>query len=247
MPVVRTEYQTGETLEALLQQDLGGTLSFPLELLGEAITPDTDGTCLLTDGTTTVASGVADKGPPPTFATTPTQLGAVALGLAYEARWTFDIDGEPRTFRQRVGIVRWAPACPLSHTNLVKGRPVLLRLLQGTGHDTMDTWIETGWTALQHWLRRQGDRVHLVVDPSDLYELATAFAVVELLEDLVLNADPMGTIANALTDWRKKKKDLQDSEILTYDVNDSDDVVEDTRAARGPVYLSSYSGWQGAL
>jgi hypothetical protein len=164
-----------------------------------------------------------------------------------DAYWAFVVSGETRRYRQRVLLVRWVPACPVSHTSITKGRPVLERMLQGTGEDTFDAWIERGWEAMEREFKRQGNRVHLVVAPSDLYDLAESHAIVELLEDLSLNADPLGTVARALTDWRGKLKALYDRDVLTYDKDDGEDVVEDTRPTRGSLYLTSYSGWTGAL
>ena len=250
MPVVRTEYQTGETLEALLQQDLGGTLTFPLELLGAGVIP-TSGSVVLTDGTTTVASGAATAANPPTFAVNASQCQAVDRGLIYEARWTFVFGSGPtavtRTYRQRVGIVRWAPDCPVSTTSLTKGRPVLTRFLQGTNQNSFDPWIQRAWEELQRWLKRKGNRAHLVADMSDLYSLADAWTRALFLEDLALNAEMGSPLHCALSDVRQELRDLQRDTVFEYDPDDSDSVVTDQRAAAGSFHLSSGGGLQGAL
>jgi len=249
MPVVRTEYQTGERLPALLQRDLGGTLTYPLELLGADVAP-TSGTCILTDGTTTLHSGAVSVGPPPAFAVAASYLTGKTLGLIYEARWTLVFGTAPavtRTYRQRVGIVRWAPACPVSHSSILDSRPVMARLLEGTGHDSMDVWIQAGWERCQRWLRRKGSEVHLMAVDSDLYELAEAFAVVAFLDDLSIQSDPGGSIATIKAEWRQTLKEAKDDTVVTYDPDDTTEVATEQRAARGAFYLASWSGNQRAL
>jgi len=246
MPVVRTEYQTGETVEALLQVDLGGSLSFPLELLGADITP-TSGTCILTDGTTTLASGAITTGPPPTFAVAGSVCAESYIGKPLEARWSMAIGTTTRTFRQRVQIVRWAPDCPVSTTSLLSGRPVMARFLAGTGQTSMDVWIQRAWRELQRWLKRGGNRAHLACDASDLYSLADAWTRAVFLEDLALNSDPGSSLHAALADVRSELSDLKRDTVLTYDADDSDGVVDDKRAAQGSFYLSSGGGYWGAL
>lgn len=250
MPVVRTEYQTGETSEALLQVDLGGTLSFPLELLGAAVAP-ASGSCLLTDGTTTLASGVISAGPPATFAVAPSICTESYLGVPLEARYTMVHGTGPsavtRTYRQRVMIVRWAPDCPVSTTSLLRGRPVMARFLAGTGQTSLDEWIGRAWLEIQRWLKRKGNRANLVGDMSELYDLADAWVRSIFLADLALNADVASPIHSALSDVRQELKDLQRDTVFTYDADDSDGVVEDQRAAEGSFYLSSGGGWRGAL
>ena len=246
MPVVRAEYQKPERLLTLVQRDIGGTVTMPLELLGAGITP-TSGSVVFTDGSTAITIGAFAAGPPPSFPVAPAALVGKELSLNYEARWTLVHTGLTRTYRQRIGIVRWVPDCPVSNTTFFKSRPVLLRALQGTGHATIDPWLEDGWDDCQNWMARQGSRPHLCCDLGELYDLAEAFIACRLLSDLVLNADPQGTIALAYADWKTKLSDLQGSTHLTFDPDDTDAVVTTQRAAEAPLYLASWSGDRSCL
>jgi hypothetical protein len=244
MPVLRTDYQTAEDLPALLQQDIGGTLLFGLEILGAAVIPTAGSVDLRDPSDTQVTTGAV------TFSTTYAQSAISASALTglersmdYWATWTFTVGGMTRTFRQRVGVCKFAPDCPVRHSRLIKGRPLLMRLLSGTGETTLDVWIQRGWDELQAWLYSRGNRANLAMDPSQLFPIAEAYILRGFWEDRIALADPDGMFRMQFDLWSRRQAALESSLSLTYDSTDSGRPDSERRSGGGAVYLSSYSGF----
>ncbi len=243
MPLLLTEYSGGLRGPELLQRDLGGTLTCPVYYQGALVTP-TGGTCTLKD-----SAGTAKVTPAVTVPTTiaraafsTTDLAPLSYGMGYRAYWRLTFTDGYRDFQTEVGIVRWAPSCPISDVNLLARRSNLGKLLQGTGETSFQKWITEAWQECQRWLLRQaGNRAHLALNQDELVDLLVAWTLRNLYQEMAENADPAGIYRVAYLDWRDSLKSAMDELVLTYDADDDGLPDDAKRRGQAPVMTGGFT------
>lgn len=243
MPLLLTEYSSGHQGPELLQRDLGGTLTCPVYYQGALVTP-TGGTCALKDsaGTSRVTPAVTVPATIARAAFSTTDLAALSYGMGYRVYWRLTFADGTRDFQTEVGIVRWAPSCPISDANLLARRSNLARLLRGTGEESFQKWITEAWRQCQRWLSRQaGNRAHLAVNQDELVELLVAWTLCNLYQEMAENADPEGIYRTAYLDWRETLKNEKDDLVLTYDADDDGLPDEVKRRGQAPVMTGGFT------
>ena len=242
MPVVRDENSSGARLPDLVQQDLGGAFTYPLYSGADLVVPSSGTATLYDPSKREITTGaVAVVGDIPQLPVTSSELSGTTRSMDWEIRWSLLYGAVTRTFRQRVGIVKFAPPCPVSHGDLIRRRPRLTIFLQGTGRDDFQDPINDAWEQVQRWLARKGNRHHLVMDISELYDLTYAWTMKEIYREAKDTSDQDGSLHSAYRDWVEELRGLKDETSLTYDTSD-DGIADDLRrSAAGPVYLAPYA------
>lgn len=241
MPVLRSQYSVGFTNADLLQRDLGGTLTCPIFLDGAEVKADS-GTVTLrkSPGGATVSTGSASfSGDTAAFAVAAGTIASQQYAMGYQVEWVLVVDDVTLpTYRNEVGIVRFAPPLPVSHQDLLGIRKQLAKFLKGTGETSFQSWIETAWIEFQDWLEQKSDsRAHLIVKIYQVRNLVARWTLRNFYREMAENADPDGSLRLAYLDFKTEVEDLKGSLSMDYDRNDAGTVDDEPREADGGVWL----------
>lgn len=242
MPVDRPEYSVAFQTADLLQKDIGGRLLCPIYRDDALVVPSAatltlkkpDGIVLLT-GSGTIVSSIAG------YTVTAGNLSAEDYQMGYRAEWTLTISGADFSFRNEVGVVRFAPAIPLSDRDLRARHTDLDRYLGNTGETSWQKWIDESWYQLQRWLIQKGNRPQLIVQSTDLKDLATAWAMVVIFGDLATNVSENDRVYRLRNEYREELERLKKEVNLQYSTTD-ESIPDVRRRNTSPVTMLGTSG-----
>lgn len=246
MPVDRTQYSTAFEVPDLLQRDIAGRLTCPVYLDGAIVAPSAatltlrkpDGSELIAASAGTIVSSTAG------YTIAAATIEDEPFQMGYRAEWALTISGVVHSFRNEVGIVRFAPWCPISDRDLLKRHTGLARSLR-TGETTFQDYIDEAWNQLQRWLIQKGNRPHLILQSTDLKDLATVWALVVVFKDWATNATTEDRNFRLRNEYIEELEKLKNTLNLTYSAND--DTTPDTRKrSTSPVtFLGTHGGRDG--
>jgi len=245
MPIDRTEYSTAFQVPELLQRDTAGRVTCPIYRNGALVAPSSaayaiikpDGSELVSGAGTIVSDVAGVTIAPATIAGEPYQMG-------YRIIWDLTIASEDHKFRNELGIVRYAPYCPVSDADLLARHSGLDRNLRA-GVTSWQPHIDEAWYQLQRWLLQKGNRPHLIVQSSDIKDLATVWALVVIFKDLATLAtteDRNYRLRNEyMEELDKLKKEIQ----FSYSSTDNEIPERRQRPASPITFLGGHGGRDG--
>lgn len=244
MPVTRTDYAPGAEIPDCLQKDLNSIISFPVyrddAVVGVTAAGSSfslrrpDGSLLITGRAVSVVGGV------PQVTITSADVTNEPYQMGYRGEWTLVISGTTYTYRNEIGIVRYAPTLPISDRNLTGRHSKIDTWLAGTGQSTWQAWIDLTWSECQRWLIQKGNRAHLIVQSSDLVDLMRVWTMRNILMD-ILSSQNGERFRDLFEEYKRQLSELQSTLSFAY-AHDDDVIPDEQRRTATPVVFLGTSG-----
>jgi hypothetical protein len=247
MPVVRTDYAPGAEIPDCVQRDLNTTLAYPIYRDDAIVAPSAgtftlrrpDGTILINARACSIVSDQAQ------VSLTASELANEPYQMGYIGEWTLTVAGQTRTFRNEVGLVRFAPLLPISDRNLTGRHQKIDTWLAGTGKTTWQSWIDLTWNECQRWLIQKGNRAHLIVQSSDLVDLMRVWTMKNILLD-VISSQNGERFRDLFEDYKNQLDHMQSNLTFAYAPTDDTNPEPVRRASQPVTFLGTTGYWDWA-